>query len=135
MHVLLIEPDAVLAGLYVRALKASGHVVSYAKGAQAAVLAADAAMPDVVVMEMQIPGHNGIEFVYEFRSYPEWQAGPIVLHTFLPPRSLGMDRRTIERFGVADILYKPQTTLAQLTTAVSRIAPATQSTPVAQRTR
>jgi len=124
MHVLLIEPDKLLAASYAAALERSGHTVAHAVSAQGAVHQADTAMPDVVVLELQLPNHNGVEFLYEFRSYNEWLDIPVVLHTFVPDRELTHAAALGRELGVVRILYKPETNLAQLCAAVQAAVPA-----------
>jgi CheY-like chemotaxis protein len=123
MRILLIEPDVLQARAYAAALQRSGQTVVCASGAQSAVQAADEQMPDVVVLELQLPGHNGIEFLYEFRSYPEWLHVPVVLHTFVPPHELTFAANLHTELGVQRILYKPATSLADLCVAVGELAP------------
>ena len=117
MNILLIEPDAKLATIYMEALTAAGHTVRHSQLAQQAVHIADNFMPDVVVLELQLVGHNGIEFMYEFRSYAEWKDIPIVLLTMVAPHSLNITRELLAQFGIIDVLYKPATNLRQLVRA------------------
>jgi CheY-like chemotaxis protein len=121
MQILLIEPDAVQAQTFVQALSREGHVVTHALSAQAAVHCADEHRPDIVVMEVQLPGHNGIEFLYEFRSYPEWMEIPVVLYTFVPVRELEKLTTLEALLGVKRIFYKPTTTLRSLCAAVNQV--------------
>lgn len=114
MHVLLIEPDIVQAVAYRSALEAAGYSVSYARTAQGAVHVADERLPDVVVLEVQLPAHNGIEFLYEFRSYAEWVHVPVVVHSTMPPHMLTQSATLYKDLGVVRVLYKPQTSLEQL---------------------
>lgn len=118
MKVLLIEPDVVQAKAYQTALKTAGHTVQHARSAQSAVHLADGNAPDVVVLELQLPRHNGVEFLYEFRSYPEWQHIPVVIHTFVPLAELQPQPTLRRELGVARMLYKPETSLKQLCQAV-----------------
>jgi two-component system phosphate regulon response regulator PhoB len=71
-NILLIEPDRLLAEIYQRALSSEGHNVVVCAGAQSAILSADQSTPDLVILELQLVEHSGIEFLYEFRSYSEW---------------------------------------------------------------
>jgi len=121
MHLLLIEPDKLQAGIYAEALQHAGHTVTRACSAQAAVHAADEQMPDLVILELQLPAHNGVEFLYEFRSYPEWLHIPVILHTFVPPQELTYAATLEHELGVAQVLYKPKTSLHQLCTAVTTL--------------
>lgn len=118
-NVLLIEPNPVLAHTYTQVLQHAGHEVTVATSAQGAVEAADERRPDVVVLELQLPVHGGIEFLYEFRSYSEWQQIPIVLHTYTSAQTLLPLQETLfETLGVRACLYKPQTSLQQLSQTV-----------------
>lgn len=123
MHILLIEPDALQARAIIPTLERAGHSVAHAVSAQAAVLQADRQAPDVVVLELELPRHNGVEFLYEFRSYPEWLHIPIVLHTSVPVQNLA-HAATLEReLGVRRVLYKPATDLTRLAAVVQAFAP------------
>jgi DNA-binding response OmpR family regulator len=115
MHVLLLEPNTLLAKTYTQALEQNGFSVAHATGAQAAVFAADKQQPDVVILELQLPAHSGLEFLHEFRSYPEWQDVPVIVHSMLPPpQTLQVEESLRRDLGVRVLLYKPRTTLAQL---------------------
>jgi CheY-like chemotaxis protein len=119
-HVLLIEPDTVLARTYKQALQHVGHTVAHACGAQDAVNEADNRPPDLVVMELQMAMHDGIEFLQEFRSYAEWQRIPVVINTSIAPAALAPVLQAFERdLGVTTCLYKPRTTLRQLISMVN----------------
>jgi CheY-like chemotaxis protein len=119
-HVLLIEPDAVLARTYVRALQHAGHTVAHAYGAQDAVDEADGKQPDIVVLELQMALHDGVEFLQEFRSYPEWLNIPVIVNTTIPPAGLAPVLHALEHdLGVARCLYKPLMTLRQLISEVN----------------
>jgi DNA-binding response OmpR family regulator len=128
MNILLIEPDRLLAKAYRHALEQDGHQVAAAVSAQEAVHAADQRKPDVVVLEMDLPRHNGVEFLYEFRSYPEWTEVPVVIHSFVPPTELAAAATLEHELGVVRVLYKPATSLAQLRAAIKLAVPTPQNT-------
>lgn len=121
MRILLIEPDVHLARTYRSLLKTQGYAVDWAAHAQDAVELADAHAPDLVLLELQLAGHNGIEFLYEFRSYAEWTNVPVVLLTVVGPHALGMTDVTMRQFGIARCLYKPATTLKQLLRTIREV--------------
>lgn len=123
MRILLIEPDSLLARTYSEALRAAGHNVDHALSGQSAVALADEHLPDMVVLEMQLPGQNGIAFLQEFRSYPDWQAVPVLLHTYIAPQGKEDIQAIVTReYGVIGWLYKPQTSLTQLLSVLHRYA-------------
>lgn len=120
MKLLLIEPDRVLATTYGRALQQAGHTVQVAATAQTAIHAADQRRPDAVIMELQLVGHSGIEFLYEFRSYEDWSAIPALVLTGVPAGEFADSWELLrDHLGVRAYHYKPITSLRTLLTAVA----------------
>jgi len=114
-HILLIEPNTLLAQTYTEALQHAGHSVAHVNGAQTAVDAADMQAPDMVIIELQLPIHGGIEFLHEFRSYAEWSAIPVILNTTLTASQIAPVLDALHGdLGVREILYKPRTSLQDL---------------------
>lgn len=114
-HILLIEPNTLLAKTYTQALQYAGHTVAHVTGAQSAIDAADKKVPDVVILELQLPQHSGVEFLHEFRSYAEWLNVPVVINTLLPPARIMLVKKPLMRdLGVCEILYKPRATLQDI---------------------
>jgi len=117
--VLLIEPDAELASTYRRALEDDGHNVRVAHSAQSALHLADEHQPDVVVLELQLTDHSGIEFLYEFRTYQDWQTVPVVVHSIVPERVFQTSRLVFrQELNIHTYCYKPTTSLRQLRATV-----------------
>ena len=119
MNILLIEPDLVLAKSYVTALEAADHTVTHAHTAQQAVMLADEHKPGLVILEPQMARHNGVEFLYEFKSYTEWQRIPVIILTSVPTNEF--EKLTVLRtqLSVVTILGKSKTSLADLCAAVA----------------
>ncbi|HTH72508.1 MAG TPA: response regulator [Candidatus Pristimantibacillus sp.] len=114
-HILLLEPNTLLAGVYTQALTHVGHSVAHVTGAQAAIDAADKKKPDLVITELQLPQHSGIEFLHEFRSYAEWLKLPVVLNTALTAEQIAPVMQALHRdLGIREILYKPRASLQDL---------------------
>jgi DNA-binding response OmpR family regulator len=114
-RILLIEPDYILGSIYRKAFEDIGHQVILANGAQSGIMAADKAKPDLVILEIQLVEHSGIEFLYEFMSYCEWQDVPVVINTHVPiSEFVGSWDILKEVLGIKEYLYKPQTSLTRL---------------------
>lgn len=123
-NILLIEPDRILADIYYQILRRAGHKVTVCSSAQAAIMTADQAKPDIVILELQLVGHSGIEFLYEFHSYADWQNIPIIIHTNVPPSEFAGSRHLLmNELGVKTYLYKPQTNLQKLLHSVTDALP------------
>jgi DNA-binding response OmpR family regulator len=118
-HILLVEPDRILAGIYRQGFQSHDYSVVMCAGAQSAIYAADDKRPDIVILELQLIGHSGIEFLYEFRSYPEWQSVPVIVHSQVPSGEFsGAWSLMSQELGIAGYFYKPVTTFKQLIRAV-----------------
>lgn len=123
MHILLIEPDVVLAKIYKEAFARLGHSVQHVGDAQAGILAADEQCPDVVVLELLLANHSGAAFLYEFRTYGDWLTVPVVVHTLIPPTRLRPFGKSFRELGVAASLYKPETSLQTLLRTIQNCKP------------
>lgn len=121
-HILIVEPDCLLAknlsGLFGRA----GHSVARTADAQAAITLADARLPDVIILELLLAGRSGIEFLYEFRSYPEWQNVPAIIYTSLPQQEVALGSRCFAELSIGKFFHKPATSLQDLAAEVARLA-------------
>jgi DNA-binding response OmpR family regulator len=122
-QILIIEPDHILASVYKSYLEKAGNSVDIANNAQTAIMIADTRKPDAVILELQLIEHSGIEFLYEFRSYQEWQAIPSIIHTHIPPNEFGGSWKILKQeLNVVAYMYKPHTTLKALSDKVKELA-------------
>jgi DNA-binding response OmpR family regulator len=120
-RILLIEPNRILAQIYKDALKEGGYNISVVHDAQNAITTSDKLRPDLIVMEIQLIKHNGVEFLYELRSYPEWQDIPIVVNSIVPPSEFAQNEVLYKEIGINNYLYKPQTSLTELLRTIDNI--------------
>jgi DNA-binding response OmpR family regulator len=120
-HILLLEPDTILAQTYQQALAQQGHHITWCASAQTAIDVVDTERPDIVILEPQLANHNGIEFLYELRSYTEWQSIPVIIHSLIKFQN----QTAWQSLGVHTYLYKPHTSLATLQQTIGRALHAT----------
>ena len=119
-QILLVEPDRLLARIYFDALTHAGHKVQICATAQAGIFCADDIKPDVVLLELQLVAHSGIEFLYEFRSYPDWQNIPVIITTNVPAGEFSGSWKLLrDQLKVCQYLYKPLTSLQRLLSTVT----------------
>lgn len=103
-RVLIIEPDVIIAGHYRTALERAGYETAVSHTAQDAILSADAQRPDAVVLEVLLTSHSGIEFMYEFRSYSEWQQIPVIVASRARAEDLGLDNALRQSLAISSVL-------------------------------
>jgi len=120
MRILLIEPDKLLAGSLQTYFANANHTVLIYRDLQAAITAADSQKPDVVIAELQLAGRSGIEFLYEFRSYPDWQSLPVIIYTSISLEDLSAYADVFSDLNIAQVLHKSHTSLSQLLAATQQ---------------
>ncbi len=117
--ILMLEPDTLMASTYRQVCAYAGHNMRRVVSAQEGVFEVDERRPDIIIVEVQLIAHSGIEFLYELRSYPEWQDIPALIHSIVPPcefeDSMDLLRNML---GVKEYLYKPHTSVQGFLRAV-----------------
>ena len=114
MRVLIVEPQQDFGRLMSDSLAWENAVCDHAINAQEAIHLADQNLPDVVILELNLAGHNGLEFLYELRSHTDWKDVPVVIYSHVSPQEAGLDKATKKRLGITDYLYKPLTSFKKL---------------------
>jgi DNA-binding response OmpR family regulator len=113
-RILMVETDKLIADNLSCYLEKSGHQVDWQLDLQAAINSADRQRPDLVLLDLMLCGRSGVEFLYEFRSYPDWQNVPVVLFSNISIRDLGTSTSGFNELNISAYHYKPTTSLAQL---------------------
>ena len=117
--VLVIEPDRVLAENLKSALIKAGYQVHWNRDLQAAVESVDQYQPAVIIMDLATGGHGGVEFLYELRSYPEWQNLPVIICSSTPLPELANLSRALSELNISSFHYKPKTSLEQIVDSIA----------------
>lgn len=120
-RILLLEPDELLASKYKKVLHNSGFTVNHVTSAQAALHSINKQTPHIIVVEVYIKDHNGIEFLHELQSYQDTADIPVVLLTYASKSQLGINTLEWSNFSIADYCYKPKTTETDLVKVISSI--------------
>lgn len=103
-HVLLIEdePNITEAMRFILG-RAGWDVSSHADGATA-LEAVARIRPDVIVLDVMLPGRSGYDILRDLRADPATRSLPIMM---LTARGQGKDRERAESFGVSHFMTKP----------------------------
>jgi two-component system, OmpR family, phosphate regulon response regulator PhoB len=116
--VLLVEDDAVLGKSFELTLVAAGYRVVRATSAQEAMDVVDDGKIDVIVLDMFLPGANGLQLLHEIRSYEDTASIPVVMCS---ANAEGFDKRSLAAYGVLTVLAKSDLTPGSLRQAVADV--------------
>jgi CheY-like chemotaxis protein len=100
-RVLVIDDDPAIRDLLARTLGKRGFQVETAPDGPAGIERAAAAPPDVVVLDVLMPGMDGWNVIAELKRRPETAEIPVVILTILEQANVGFS------LGAADFVLKP----------------------------
>ena len=103
-RILVADDDPVILRLIEINLSLEGFDVQLAEGGQEAIDKARAEQPDLILLDVMMPGVTGWEAAKRLKEDPETTEIPIV---FLSARTQEEDRRRGEELGVAAYVTKP----------------------------
>ncbi|MGA2555704.1 MAG: response regulator [Verrucomicrobiota bacterium] len=84
--ILIVEDDPILRGIYRRKFDLSGFVVEAVEDAPAALEVLPSFKPNLIQMDLSLPGMSGTELIRQIRAMPNFKLVPIVvLSSFYPP--------------------------------------------------
>lgn len=118
MHVLLVDDDQWLSERFAQTLKRAKYSVSISRNGIEAIDAIDKQKPDVVVLDLFMPGPNGVVLLHELQSHTDLADIPVVLCSNSAGEVL-FD--TVEPYGVRVILDKTTMEPADLVSAVRKV--------------
>jgi two-component system response regulator MprA len=98
--VLIVEDDEVVAGAIVDALTSAGYGIVWARDGTEALTALKRERPDVMLVDIFMPGMSGSELLGIVRSSSEWSDIPRLVMT-------GANDPTIGLRSDAAVIYKP----------------------------
>jgi CheY-like chemotaxis protein len=104
MTILLVEDNALNRRLAEVTLLARGHQVLQADSVPAARVALEQQRPDVILMDIELPGGGGEALLREIRSQPQRAHLPIIAVTALAMQG---DRERLLRAGFDGYISKP----------------------------
>ncbi len=102
-------------------LEAKGYRILLAKHGEAAIELARTQQPDLILMDIQMPGMDGLEAIRQIRTHAQLDAVPIIALTAL---AMTGDREKCLEGGANDYLTKP-VRLKQLVTTIQQHLAAT----------
>lgn len=120
-NVVFIEPDSVMRRIYKKSLSSKKYKVYIFSSAEEAIKSMDTIIPDLIVMEIQLPGHNGVELIHELRSYTDLCEVPIIINSLVPQEAFMVTNKSMKANRTIAYFYKPQTNLEKLSNSIEEV--------------
>lgn len=109
--VLLVEDAAVISRMVSYRLEKSGFEVLAAPDGEAALALLETAVPDVILLDMSLPGIDGAELCRVLKADERFRSIPIILFT-----ASGRRDELLARTGADDVIGKPYEPVEMLET-------------------
>lgn len=102
--VLVVDDDTALRFLLHETLEMAGFAVEEASDGASALSAVERVRPDLVLLDVRLPGTSGFDVCAAIRKLPNGKAAPILMMTGMEPAD-SMPRA--RKAGATDVLGKP----------------------------
>lgn len=104
MKVLIVEDEAASLKLATLVLCSEGHDVTDARTAELAIGSIAQSQPEVILLDLGLPGMDGLALARKLKEDPKTQHIPIIALTAYPER---FPREEARRAGCVDYILKP----------------------------
>jgi CheY-like chemotaxis protein len=102
--ILVVEDDKLFMHLYARLLKDSGYeIISSTNAYDAVEEIAKGNIPDAIILDLFLPGVNGLALIHELQSYDDTRKIPVILCT---SSADGITENTLKEYGIAKLIDK-----------------------------
>lgn len=104
LHILLIEDEPNIAEAIRFILSRDGYEVRVLGNGQDALTSLADRMPDLVILDLMLPGISGLDVLTQLRNTPKTADIPVMM---LTARGQSQDRQAAEQAGVSHFMTKP----------------------------
>lgn len=119
-RVLIIDDDTWLGDEFVRLLARHGFAAQHVSNGLAGMDAIDLERPDVIVLDLFMPGPNGLVLLHELQTHSDLATIPIILCS---NSSADVSLETLRPYGVHVMLDKTSMVPADLVSAIRKVLP------------
>lgn len=118
--ILLVDDDLTLSQMYQERLTIEGFEVEVAQSGQEALIMVDKSRPDLILLDIMMPGLDGFQILEKLRDNPATKNIPILLVTALIQETMRIKGRQL---GASDFIVKSETTPGQLVLKIKEHLP------------
>lgn len=116
-RVLIIEDDLSLLKIYTNKLKLNGFDVSMATTGDEGVRKAKVERPNIILLDLILPGQDGFQVLQMLKSTPETKETPVIIMSNLAQAS---DKQRAADLGAAGYLVKADVSLVDMVATVKK---------------
>ncbi len=118
VRIAIIEDDSAIAQMYRMKFESDGYEVEVASDGMSGVEMVSKHIPDIILMDIQMPGRNGAEALKRIRKIPGAQTIPVIILT-----NLGQQEAPDEiiALGVSSYIVKADLTPRQVAEQVKQV--------------
>ncbi len=104
IRILVVEDERELLDTISNLLKDQGYAVSICTSAEEAMRQVQGSIPDLVLIDIKLPGIDGFDLYQEFKKNPKFGSTPVVFLTAFNSLQAAM---TAKQQGAAEYITKP----------------------------
>lgn len=116
--VLVVEDDSLLQDMLAQQLVKDSWSVNYAKDGEKALELARSEKPDVILLDLMLPGVSGYDILAQLKKDPELQHIPVIILSNLGQQE-DMDKGL--QLGAADFMIKSNFTLDEVSAKMTSL--------------
>ena len=114
-RILVVDDHPDTGRLLARLLRHSGHAADYVESGPAAIQSLTAVPADLVLLDVMMPGMDGLEVLRTLRATPSFGALPVVMYSAATDEDF---QREAQRLGAQDYLIKGQLQWSELQSVI-----------------
>ena len=115
MTILIFDDDIWRADHYAHELSRAGYKTEIAHHAYDAIARIDHTKPSLILLDLMLPGSNGIALLHELQSHTDLAMIPVIVATSQPPKE-----GSLTPYGVISVIDKTTATHDELLSAVRK---------------
>jgi len=116
--VMIVEDDEFLRSLTAKRVEKEGYKIEVAVDGENAISLLDTLKPNLILLDLLLPGKDGFEVLKKIRSLDAMKAVPVIIFSNLGQKE---DIEKAKALGVDDFLIKANFTLDDVVTKINKL--------------